>query len=82
MNVKDTLSGRLTAWLHAVGLHDLIADLLEAMGPLTYLGAQVAYLLEPMAHGAENPIGKIARFLDDPERVSGFIANLREEGEA
>lgn len=82
MDVKDSQSGRLLAWLQRTGLHDFVADLLEAVGPLTYLGAQAAYLLEPMANGAENPIGNFARFLEDPERVSGFIASLREEGEA
>jgi len=82
MDVKDSQSGRLSTWLHCVGLHGFVADLLEAMGPLMYLGAQAAYLLEPMANGAENPIGSFARFLEDPERISGFIASLREEGEA
>jgi hypothetical protein len=82
MDVKVSQSSRLSTWLHRAGLHGFVADLLEAMGPLTYLGAQAAYLLEPMASGAENPIGNFARFLEDPDRVSGFIANLREEGEA
>lgn len=82
MDIKGSQSGRLSAWLHRVGLHVFVADLLEAMGPLTYLGAQAAYLLEPMVNGADNPIGNFARFLEDPEQVSGFIACLREEDEA
>jgi hypothetical protein len=82
MDVKESRSDRLSTWLHRTGLHGFVADLLEAMGPLTYLGAQAAYLLEPMANGVENPIGSFARFLEDPEQISGFIESLREEGEA
>lgn len=65
---------------HRWGLNDWIASLLEAIGPLTLLGAQAIYLtqpiLSPLIPGAQ--LKALARLLDEPEQTQAFAAYLRE----
>ena len=37
--------------LHMWGVNDLVATLLEALGPLTILGAQLVYIGQPLLTG-------------------------------
>lgn len=72
-------SGRLAGLLKRAGLSGLAADVLESLGPLTSLGAQFLYLLEPLAGGSEGTVGGLARMLDDPEELEGVVDLLRRE---
>ena len=81
MNRNDSSADRVIRWLHRAGLNGLAAFLLDAAGPLLPLGAQVAFLLEPLFGQAENPFSDFARRLEDPSQLSILMENLRAEGE-
>lgn len=71
------------AWadtLHRWGVRDLVADLLEAAGPLTILGAQAIYLSQPLfsPSTAEGALSALARLLENPPAAQAFVAFLRE----
>jgi hypothetical protein len=72
---------RVVRWLHRAGLNGPAAFLIEAAGPLVPLGAQVAFLLEPLLGAVERPVVDLARLLEDPSQVSILIENLRAEGD-
>jgi hypothetical protein len=61
--------------LRATGMGGLLAVLLEAAGPLTILGAQAAYLADPLLDGLG--LGELGRVLEDPQRVSELVDELR-----
>ena len=67
--------------LHHWGLSDVTASLLEASGMLTILGAQMIYLVQPIAGGlfTEGTLSRMAEMLDDPAQKQDFVALLREE---
>jgi hypothetical protein len=67
--------------LHSWGLGDWIASILEGFGPLTWLGAQLVYLGQPLLGqmGPKNQIQALANLLEDPESARTFIGMLREE---
>ncbi len=67
--------------LRASGLDEPLAMLLEALGPLALVGAQAAYLLEPLIGGRDGVLGEIGRMLEDPEAGSRLAAYL-DRGEA
>lgn len=79
MNGKGANSKRVARWLRQVGLEELAAVLLEAVGPFAFLGAQVAYLIEPLFGASNNPISDMAQLLEDPDAVSGLVERLRQE---
>lgn len=81
MNKSESASENVARWLRRTGLNGLVATVLEAVGPLTYLGAQVAFLVEPLFGGAEGHIHDFARLLEDPDQVADFVTRLRVEGE-
>jgi hypothetical protein len=81
MNRNESSTARVTRWLHRVGLNVPAAFLLEAAGPLLPLGAQAAFLLEPLFGTAENSLNDLAQILEDPDQVSSLVENLRSEGE-
>ena len=67
--------------LHSWGLGDWTASLLEIAGPLTWLGAQVVYLGQPLLNQAapNGQIQALVELLEDPESAKTFIGMLREE---
>lgn len=70
-------------WVHFLqqrGMTEGVASLLEATGPMAFLGAQVAFVSEPLfAHTAfQNHLSALARLLDDNENLKMFIHFLRE----
>jgi hypothetical protein len=81
MTRTGSSADRVVRWLHRAGLNGPAAFLIEAAGPLLPLGAQVAFLLEPLLGTVDHPFGDLARLLEDPSRVSVLIENLRAEGE-
>lgn len=59
------------------GLRELSASLLEAAGPLSLLGAQAIYLVEPFFPSRRGRLRAFARILEDPERVRQWIESVR-----
>jgi hypothetical protein len=70
-----TMTQDLARKLRATGMGGMLAVLLEAAGPLSVIGAQVAYLVEPLIGGAE--LRALGRALEDPEQVRQLIDGLR-----
>lgn len=67
--------------LHSWGLGDWTASILENAGPLSWLGAQLVYLGQPLL-GPATPRGHLqalVEVLENPESAKTFISILREE---
>ncbi len=66
--------------LHRWGLQNLVALLLEGLGPLTILGAQVVYIGKPMLQGIlpADHIQALSDLLEDGDQAARFVAYLRE----
>jgi hypothetical protein len=76
------MTKQFVRWLRQVGLNGIAASILEAAGPLAYLGAQVTYIVEPLIGKRGGQISELARTLEDPHEVLRLIESLRsEEGE-
>lgn len=58
-----------------------MASLLEAIGPLSVLAAQIVYLGQPLMQGIfpEKNFNVAARLFEDPDRLRMFTQLLREE---
>lgn len=65
------------------GVNDIVASFLEAAGPLTLLGAQIIYILHPLAVNQRfnNSLSVLADMLEKSEDTQVFINLLREESE-
>jgi len=81
MNFDRQIWDRWADSLYRWGLRDLAASLLEAAGPLTIVGAQMVYILQPLVgHGSTNTsLNALANLLEQPENVRNFVHILREE---
>jgi hypothetical protein len=71
------------AWANTAyrwGVGEWIASFLEAAGPLSILGAQLVYLLQPILRMtiAEKHLDVLARTLEEPSETRAFITLLRE----
>ncbi len=67
-------------FLHRWGLEEVVAALLEALGPLTLVGAQAVYFSQPFL-GALLPdrqIAALAQVLEDRQETEAFVLILRE----
>jgi len=66
--------------LHRWGISEITASLLEVLGPLTILGAQLVHLGSPILHRtvADNQISALADLLEEPVQTRAFITYLRE----
>jgi hypothetical protein len=60
-------------------LREFTASLLEAAGPLSLLGAQAIYLVEPFIPSRRAALRAWARLLEDPVRVRRWVRAVREE---
>ncbi len=74
------------AWantLHRWGVEGPAAALLEGLGPLALVGAQLVYLSEPVLSFLIAPaqLRELARMLEDPGRTHSFAALLRDRPE-
>jgi hypothetical protein len=67
--------------LHRWGVQDLVAALLEAIGPLNLIGAQAVYIGQPFLNALvpEGHLEALADVLEDPEKTQAFTSFLREE---
>ena len=74
--IWETWAGALQRW----GLDELVATFLEALGPLTILGAQVVYLGQPLLAPLipNRHLDAAAQVLEDMDTARTFIAFLRE----
>jgi len=72
----------LAAYLRKVGLDGTVAWLLDALGPLTVLGAQALHFGEPFFRSGQSPAEyqELVDLLEDPGRSRDFAAYLREKG--
>jgi hypothetical protein len=71
------------AWADSIqrwGVQQWVANFLESLGPLTILGAQIVYLVQPIFTQAyaENQLLAVARLLEDPHKTQSFAKLLRE----
>jgi hypothetical protein len=66
--------------LNNLGVKDLIAVMLEALGPLSVLGAQLVYMGQPFLDPffSEGYLDFLANTLEDPKKTRAFVAILRE----
>ena len=66
--------------LHRWGAQELVATLLEAVGPLNLIGAQVVYLGQPILNMIlpEDHVNAFASLLDNPEETRAFTHFLRD----
>ncbi len=66
--------------LHQWGVEESVATLLESAGPLTYLGAQAVYLVQPVINWFA-PTGYLDALVDifeDSAKTHAFTTVLRE----
>jgi hypothetical protein len=81
MNFDRQIWDQWAESLHRWGIRGFTASLLEAVGPLTILGAQMVYILQPLVGrgpGAESLLS-LASMLEQPDQVRDFVKVLREE---
>ena len=67
--------------LHMWGVDDLTATLLEALGPLTTLGAQCVYLGQPLLSWGtpDGHLDALAHMLENSAETRAFVDYLREK---
>ena len=67
--------------LHKWGMQEVAATLLEATGPLNFVGAQAVYLSQPLLKTIlpEDQINAFADLLDNPEETKAFTKFIREQ---
>jgi len=66
--------------LHRWGLNKWVASILEGFGPLTILGAQAIYMLQPFMFSlsSNEHLEALAEMLNDQEQTQAFTQYLRE----
>ncbi len=71
-------SAVLARKLHALGLNELAAALLESGGPLPFLGAQALYMVAPLFGPLtpDNNAMALAHILEDPASTRDLIESL------
>lgn len=75
----DEFPRRLAERLERLGLGEAAGVLLDAVGPLTVVAAQLALIAEPLFRGSGTELGEWARLLQDPDQVSDLVRRLRRE---
>ena len=80
MDVERIFPDILIDWLQNAGLAELAAVMLEAAGPLTVLGAQAIFMLEPLVRSSGSALGALAHSLEDSEQVENLVQRLRGHG--
>lgn len=71
--------GDLIETLHKWRLHRITAAFIEALGPLSVVGAQVMYLGQPILSTfiSSRTASDLAGILEDPETTQLFVQSLR-----
>jgi len=80
MNSSRHIWGAWADLLHRWGVQDATATLLESLGPLTLLGAQVVYLGQPVLNlvAPNNHLTALANMLEDSAETRAFVTYLKE----
>lgn len=67
--------------LHRWGLQNLVASLLDGLGPLTILGAQFVYIGKPLLNGVlpADHLRALSDLLENGDQVALFSTLLRED---
>jgi hypothetical protein len=78
--IMENHSIALARKLHALGLNNFAAALLESGGPLAFLGAQAMYMVAPLFGPStpENGAMALAHLLEDPASTQAFVKILSE----
>ncbi len=65
--------------LYKLRLQNLTATILEALGPMNILGAQLVYLTQPVLSSfiTDDQSQEFAKILEDPSETALFIKALR-----
>ncbi len=79
MDQDDAIARRLAARLERLGLGPIAGFVLDALGPLTVVAAQLALVAEPLLRGWGPELGEWGRLLEDPDRVADLARHLRRE---
>jgi hypothetical protein len=79
MNADRSFDDRLAARLRSLGLGDAASALLEACAPLTWIGAQLGYLAEPLFGARSHRGSELMDLLESPHRIAAFIDSLHRE---
>jgi hypothetical protein len=77
MDDSGPFSNRVSERLRRAGLGPLAATLLEAVGPLSLVAAQLGYLVEPLVGRPE--VGELSRLLEHDDQLSDLVRSLRGE---
>lgn len=74
-HIWDSWSNRLHIW----GVQEAAATFLEAIGPLTILGAQLVYISGPLLQRSVSTekLHALAEILEEPDHTKEFISLLR-----
>jgi len=79
MKEEPARSLRIAQRLREHDLHEWIGVLLSAARPLAVLGAQAAYILEPLVGGRNGWLRDFAILLEDPHELDALLDRLHEE---
>jgi hypothetical protein len=82
MDAEKPFTEKLVAWLQNAGLAEITAVFLEAAGPLTILGAQAIFMVEPLVSSPGSRLRELAHVLEDKDQVGHLVQRLREQGES
>jgi hypothetical protein len=70
---------KLVRILRRSGMAGMVAGFLDAGGPILPLGAQAAYLINPIVGGPSGTWNELGKILEDPNAVSELILMLRKK---
>jgi hypothetical protein len=78
MNIQENREKWIQT-LYKLRLQNFIATFLEALGPVSVLGAQLVYLSQPVLSSfiSQETSQDFAKILEDPAETASFIKALR-----
>ena len=80
MNENQPVADKIHQKMEALGLSGFGAALIEGLAPLAPLGAQLAYILQPMfSSGVTDGLADLAGWLEEPTEVEALADRLRQD---
>ena len=73
MKDQPNKTRQIASWLNDQGLQGVAAFLLEVGRPFSILGAQAAYIVEPLFGSQRGLFQDLARILEDPEQIDALM---------
>jgi hypothetical protein len=77
MSSRDSVH-EIARLLKRGGLGSIFAVMLEAAGPLRVLGAQAAFIFDPLFGGQSSALTQFGEILEDPEAFDILISTLKD----